>query len=137
MTKRKADNPSTALSVFPWYVERFHRSPVVREMDGFERGVYLLLLGEEWTRHGKGLPPEEWKLQAAANLSPKQWEQVREPILAAFSEADGKNGMEVGRLYHPTCEAEIKTAIINRDTARTNGAKGGRPKSKKGGTDGD
>jgi len=135
MTKRKADNPSTALSVFPWFVERFARSPVVREMDGFERGVYLLLLGEEWTRQGKGLPPEEWKLQAAANLSPEQWASVRESILAAFSVADGENGMEVGRLYHPTCEAEIRTAITNRDSARKNGAKGGRPKSKKGEAD--
>ena len=129
MARRKAgDNPSTALSVFPWYVERFARSPVVREMNGFERGVYLLLLGEEWTLQGKGLPAEEWRLQQAASVSPEQWEQVRETVLSAFEVSTGSNGMEAGRLFHPTCEAEIAAALRNRETARRNGAKGGRPR---------
>ena len=122
-------NHSSALPVFPWFIERFYRSPQVRGMDGFERGVFLQLLGEEWVRQGEGLPNEEWQLQALVFVSPEDWQRVRGRVLGAFTESEeGERGIARGRLYHPTCEDAIQDALTKRRRARENGRKGGRPK---------
>lgn len=122
-------NPQSALAFCPLNVERFNGSPKVRRLGGFARGIYVLLLLEEWSLQGRGLPSEDWALAAVVNLSPDDWAAVRDEVLEFFDEGLADEGQEPTRLYNATCEEAIATAIAYRDRARENGKKGGRPRA--------
>lgn len=85
-----------------------------------QHGAYLLLLMACWKRGGM-LPNDDEQLAAIAKLPTAKWKKAR-PIIAPFWQVDAK-GWRQKRLTQ-----ELEAANKRSETARENGAQGGRPR---------
>ena len=91
-------------------------------MDGFEAGVYLLLLTHEHCQKGRGLPADEDVLRRLIRLEKEDWDRVRAKVLECFT-------AESGRLWNKRCEQELKKALAAKKSVILRGRKGAERKA--------
>ncbi|WP_104019098.1 YdaU family protein [Roseovarius nitratireducens] len=91
-----------------------------------EHGAYLLLLGAMWRRNGR-VPDDDKDNARILGLTPSKWRKVKARFCDTISGFQVENGMITQEKLQKTWENTQEKIEKN----RTNGAKGGRPKSNK------
>jgi len=84
-----------------------------------EEAIYLRLVVRIYS-HGGALPADPSELARLCGVRPQTMRRILPKLMPKFVETDGK-------LTSNRCETEIKLAQNRIETARFNGAKGGRP----------
>lgn len=79
------------LPVMPVFTGRLYGSGRFGQLDGVERGIYLLMLVEQWRSEGRGLPADERRLCRILALDWEEWQVVRGRVLEFFEFVDGGN----------------------------------------------
>ena len=119
-------------SIFLWLPRLLH-VPKIRRVDfspdewiagclgltAEEEGIYIRMIMRYYSRGGP-LPADPVELGRLCGVRPQMMRRVLPKLLPKFEETDGK-------LRQNRCETEIKLAENRIETARLNGAKGGRP----------
>ncbi|WP_198019042.1 YdaU family protein [Azorhizobium doebereinerae] len=87
-----------------------------------ETGAYVLLLMVAWRTDGCCLPDDDVSLARWARVSMKTWDRIRPRVMAFWSLVDGS-------WTQKRLTKEHLTASKKAEVARSNGERGGRPKS--------
>lgn len=109
-----------SLPYFPLYVADYALDTM--HLSTVEHGAYLLLLMQAWSRPGCALPDDDALMRKLTRLDAKGWAKIKPTVMAFWDLEDGY--WTQGRLKK---EWDRVTKLA--DVARSNGKKGGRPKS--------
>lgn len=104
----------------PFFVADYLRD--TRHLSAAEHGAYVLLILEYWERQGP-LPDDDRALAHIARMTADEWAAAR-PTVTAFFKAVEKT------LVHKRVSEELRKAKQVFESARKNGSRGGKAKSR-------
>jgi uncharacterized protein YdaU (DUF1376 family) len=114
-----ADRPQ----YFAFYVYVFFGDDKVAAMSTLGLGAYWRLIGSAWSASPPcTIPSDDANLARISKVTPNQWKEIKEEVLAAWKQTDD------GRYVQKRLLKEYRAAKKRLRAAKTNGQKGGRPR---------